>query len=392
MKKILGLVLELNPIHNGHYYFLKEAQRRVEPELTIVVISGNYTMRGDVSVLDKFTKTRLALASGVDLVMELPFSSAVNSADYFGYNAIKILTSMQITDLAFGVELDKPEKLIRMKEIIDQEEFQEEIKKELKKGLSYPTSAYRALQKLSDDEEIINHFSLPNNTLGIQYLRALDELGVDIRIELIKRIANNYYDKNLTGNISSATAIRELLLKGEEIYSYVPDLGLKPQYLNQIEAEKRLLLLLKYLFTLKFPEDFRSLWGVNEGIEMRIAGFIDKSTDYQNLIRNIQTKRYPQNKIKRLLLHILLNTKKNFENQKLSYLRVLGSNQKGLKYIRKLPKDIKSEIITTFKNQENILIQSELKATKLYGLLSDRPELIMEEYKIPIITGGKNDN
>ena len=123
----MGLVLELNPFHNGHYYFLKEAKKRINPELTVAVISGNYTMRGDVSVLDKFTKTRLALAAGIDLVFELPFLSAINSADYFGYNAVKILTDLKITDLAFGVELDNPEKLFRMRELIDQGSFQTEI-------------------------------------------------------------------------------------------------------------------------------------------------------------------------------------------------------------------------------------------------------------------------
>lgn len=393
MGKILGLVLELNPFHNGHYYFLKEAKKRVNPELTIAVISGNYTMRGDVSVIDKFTKTRLALAAGIDLVFELPFLSAINSADYFGYNAVKILSDLKITNLAFGVELDNPEKLFRMQELIEHDSFQEEIRNELSKGLSYPTAAYKALQKLTNDSEIIANFTLPNNTLAIQYLRALTELNKNVNVELIKRLANNYYDTELTGKISSATALRELLKKGEDIFAYVPDLGLSLEYLDQNKAEERMLILLKYLFALKDQAEFQYIWGVNEGIEKRIDGFIEKVSDYQSLVSNIQTKRYPQNKIKRLLLHILNNTKKEFEGRRLSYLRMLGSNQKGLEYINKLPRIIKSQIITSFKNQENNpLVDCELSATSIYGILAGRPELTMEEYKIPIIIGGNNDN
>lgn len=242
-------------------------------------------------------------------------------------------------------------------------------------------------------QKIIANFTLPNNTLAIQYLRALSELNKNVNVELIKRIGNNYYDTKLTGKISSATALRELLRKGEAIAAYVPDLGLNPEYLDQDKAEERALILLKYLFALMDSEEFQNIWGINEGIEKRIAGFIGKAFDYQSLVSNIQTKRYPQNKIKRLLLHILNNTKKEYEGSRLTYLRMLGSNQKGLDYINKLPRRIKSQIITSFKNQEgNPLVASELSATQIYGILAGKPELTMEEYKIPIIIGGNNDN
>ncbi|MDD4000096.1 MAG: nucleotidyltransferase family protein, partial [Bacilli bacterium] len=117
MKKILGLILELNPFHNGHNYFIKAAQKKVEPDLTIAVVSGNYTMRGDLSVIDKFTKTKQALEAGIDLVLELPFLLAVNSADYFSFNSLKILTSLKINHFAFGVEIENPDKLYLMKDL-----------------------------------------------------------------------------------------------------------------------------------------------------------------------------------------------------------------------------------------------------------------------------------
>lgn len=393
MAKILGFVLELNPFHNGHDFFLREAKDRVGPDLTIAVLSGNYTMRGDLSVIDKFQKTRLALAAGIDLVFELPFASAVNSADFFGYNAVNILVRLGITDLAFGVELANPEKLVLMKDFLKDETFQAEIRNELKKGLSYPTAAYRALSKITADEEILANFTLPNNTLGIQYLRSLDELNPDVKVEYIKRVANNYFDTNLTGSISSATAIREVLRKKEDISAFVPDYGVKVAYLDQDAAEAKMLTILKYLFASKDAEEFRGIWGVNEGIEKRIASFIPEADDFRSLVEKIQTKRYPQNKIKRLLLHMLMGTPKEFENKKLHYLRMLGASLKGLEYLKKLPKEVKAEIITSFKNREdNPLVKAELKATSVYGLLANGFDLVMEEYKIPIIIGGKNDN
>src|SRR5690554_879840 len=137
MRKILGLILELNPFHNGHAYFLKEASARAAPDLTVAVVSGNYTMRGDLSVIDKFAKTKLLLKAGVDIILELPFVSAVNSADYFAANAIAILNEMAITDIAFGVELDDLARLTRMKKIIDDPGFDREVRAHLAKGLSY---------------------------------------------------------------------------------------------------------------------------------------------------------------------------------------------------------------------------------------------------------------
>ena len=386
--KVLGLVLELNPLHNGHQYFIDQAKQKVNPDLTVAVISTNFTMRGDISVIDKFTKTKLALASGIDVVLELPFLSAVNSADYFGYNALKILTDFGITDLAFGVEIADYEKLTKMKTIIDSDSFNEQIKKHLSLGLSYSTSAFKALSSQITDQEIINNFTLPNNTLGIQYLRAIDTLKKDIKVTLIKRIDNNFFDQQLTGSISSATAIRKHLEANDDISAYVPNHQLKVNYIKSRDAEEHLLTILKHQYTIHHPSYFQNILGVSEGIENRIANFIFQANSYQELIYNIQTKRYPINKIKRLLLHIILNTNKDYEGKHLNYLRLLGANDNGLSYLNQLPKEIKNIVITSFKKNDNDLVLKELQATKLYGIITKQNDLYLEEFKIPIL-GGK---
>ena len=115
MKTVLGMILELNPLHNGHKYFIDEAKRKVNPDVTIAIFSTNFSMRGDIMVIDKFTKTKLALEMGIDVVLELPFLGAVASADFFAYNSVKSLADFGITDLAFGVEFNNLENLNQMK-------------------------------------------------------------------------------------------------------------------------------------------------------------------------------------------------------------------------------------------------------------------------------------
>ncbi len=113
MKRILGLILELNPFHNGHNYFIRKAQEIVNPDITIAIITTNFSMRGDIHTIDKFTKTKLLLKSNIDMVVELPFLGSVCSADYFAYNAIKTLSEFKITDLAFGSECQNIDELFR---------------------------------------------------------------------------------------------------------------------------------------------------------------------------------------------------------------------------------------------------------------------------------------
>jgi len=389
MCKVLGLILELNPFHNGHHYFLRETKAKLNPDLTIAVISGNYTMRGDISVLDKFTKTSLLLVSGIDIVLELPFISTVNSADYFAANAVNILNEFGVTDLGFGVELDNFNQLNQMKTIIDNPKFDHMVRHYLNKGHSYPASCFQALKQLNNNQEIIENFTLPNNTLANQYLRSIERLQRKINITLIKRIDSNYFDEKTTGKISSATAIRGLLRDNKDITAYIPDFCREAPLVDLNKAENNLLLLLKYRFIQEKSEYFQNIFGISEGIENRFAAFLENETCYQKFIKNIQTKRYTANKIKRLILHVLLDTDKKYEETCQYYLRLLGSNQKGLAYIRNLPKTIKDKIITSFKNRTDEISTTELRASRLYDLITGKTSAD-NEFKIPII-GGKHE-
>jgi len=392
MKKVLGLILELNPFHNGHKYFIDESIKRINPDIVIAITSGNYTMRGEVSIIDKFTKTKLLLDSRIDIILELPFISTMNSADLFAYNSLSILSKFKITDLAFGVELDNLETLNKMKTIIDSEIYNNILKEKLALGLSYSASSFKALNELSNDSKLINNFTLPNNTLGVQYLRSIEKLKKKINIHLIKRIDNNYYDKHPTSAIASATSLRLLLEENNKINDYIPKFPLEINFINPRLVEENIFFILKYIFYNNDLIYFQNILGVKEGIENRINNFITKSSNYKELLENVKTKRYTSNKIKRLFLHIIMNTNNKYQNKENYYFRVLGATNSGFDYINTLSKQTKGKIITSFKNKENDeFIQFELKATKIYGLLTKQEDIYLNEFKIPII-GGRNDD
>lgn len=377
MKKILGLVLELNPYHNGHKYFIEKAIELVNPDITIAIISSSFMMRGDPMILDKFSKTKILLDENIDLVLELPFISGTNNSDYFCSNSVNILKQFGITDLCFGAEIENIDLLYKLVELDNSIEFNNTIKNYLNKGFSYSTSATKTIFELTNDSKLTTLYSKPNNTLGIGYLKAIK--NTNITPHIIKRIDNNYYDETISNELySSATAIRNELKINNDITNYIPNYSYN--FYNSTTLENNLFKLLQ--FKLINDNNFDNIKGVSEGIENRLISFIN-SNDYDSFINNVITKRYSVNKIKRLILYILLDIPKKYENSYDYYLRILGMNTNGKKYISKLDKEIKKQIITTFKNQSNELIDIELKVSKLYGIITNNYDFYKNEYNIP---------
>ena len=383
--KTLGLVLELNPPHHGHKYFIDKAKELVKPDTVIAVISTNFTMRGDVAVINKFDKTKLCLDLGIDIVLELPYIGCVASADYFCSNAVNILSAFGVTDIAFGAEMDSIEDLRKLKDFYNSPKYNEALQLNLDNGLSYSSACNKALLTMTKDLNLIENFSMPNNTLAIQYINAIDKISEEqnkkINITIIKRIENNYFYKDIKSEIASATAIRELMKENRDYSKYIIDSGIP--FIDYRETYNRLFMLIKGAFVLKNDiYELHKYLGVKEGIENRIDNVCDLSNNYDELVENACTKRYTPNYIRRLLLNILLRIPS--QDQKIEYYRVLGFNKDGEEHIRELDKEIKAKIITGYKsilsNESNI----ELKATKLYGLLTGNDKLYLKEYQIPI--------
>lgn len=386
MKKVLGLILELNPYHNGHKYFIEKAKEIIKPDITIAIISSSFTMRGDPMVMDKFNKTKLLLEENIDLVVELPFISCVNNSDYFCDNSVKILQSFNVTDICFGCEANSLSELEKMVQYTTSIEFNNLIKKYINLGFSYSTSSTKALLELTNDSTFVTNYCLPNNTLGIGYLKSIKQ--TNIKPHIIKRIDNNYYDEiTVLDKMNSATAIRLDINNNKDVSQFIPNYEYK--FYKPTTLENNLYNLLQYNFINN--DHLHLIKGVNEGIENRLNSFINE-LDYNSFINKVITKRYTINKIKRLILYILLDINKQYENKSCFYLRVLGMNEIGKKHLNTLNKNIKKDIITSFKNINNDLVNIEIKATKLYSLITNNYDLVKEEYNIPYRKEIKNDN
>lgn len=375
--KVLGLILEINPLHNGHVYFIKKAIEEIKPDYTICVISTNFTSRGEISVINKFDKTKYLLDLGIDLVLENPFIGYNCSADYFAYNSINILNKFKVTDIAFGVELYDLDMLKNLERISSSSSFDAKIKEYLDKGFSYSTAANKAVLELTNNPNYALEYSKPNNTLAIQYIRSINKINNGINIHLIKRIDNDYFDEKTSGKLSSATSLRNRIKNNLSIDEFTP---YKLNIIDLNEANNNIFKLLKY----KVINNDLNYLGVKEGFENRLSSETLKNyKSIEELIDNCETKRYKTNYIKRVIMNIITNLDSN-TNQKIDYLRVLGFNAKGNKLISKLDKETKKKIITLPKLSESKILDNEIMTTKLYGLITNNFNLYLEEYKIPI--------
>ena len=215
MGKVLGIVAEYNPFHNGHLYHLEQSKKLTSSNYTVAVISGNFTQRGSTSLIDKWSRAEMALQSGVDLVIELPLLYAISSAENFADGAIKILDSMKIVDyVSFGSETSNVDVLSQIADILYNEpkEYKSILSNELQKGLSFPKARENALlMYFNDISKYANILSSPNNILGIEYIKSLKKHKSNIQPISIARFESGYNDITYSENIASATAIRNIV-------------------------------------------------------------------------------------------------------------------------------------------------------------------------------------
>ena len=373
----IGLIAEFNPFHNGHIYFLKKIKEKYPNSLITLVLSTNFTQRGDISLLTKWEKTKLSLLYNVDLVIELPFYYATQGADIFANSAIKLLESLNMDYLIFGSETDDVDVLKNLaRTILYHKDYNNFVKHYLSLGNSYPSSVSKALFNLTNIR-LINS----NDILGVTYIKSILENNYHLKPLTIKR-TNCYLDKNTTGTISSATSIRELYYTGQNISNYIPKECL-PYLTIKNNIYENYYLLLKYKLISEI-DNLDTYFDVSEGIQNKIKKNILKSNNYQELLELIKSKRYTYNKLNRMFLHILMNIKKDDEYE-LNYIRVLGFSKKGRNYLKNNKDKFLLPIVTNYKNIDNNILKMELRATILYLHIRGEANKIKEELKsIPI--------
>lgn len=373
----IGIIVEYNPFHNGHIYQINEIKKIYKDSSIVIVMSSSITMRGEISLLNKWQKTDVALNNGVDLVIELP-SVFCQSADTFAYNAVKLLNEIGIDILVFGSESNDILKLIKIAKIqLNNKKFDNLVKANMNKGFNYPTSLSNAINDLTSLK-----VNTPNDILAVSYIKSVLEINDKIIIKSIKR-SNDYNDIVSDSDIVSASNIRNKYLNNLNFKNSVP---LETyNYMIQNNFDFNLLFnLIKYTILIN-KDDLCKFHLVDESICSRLYNAALISNNLNELILNVKTKRYTYNRISRILLFILFNiTKTEANNFKLEYIRVLGMNKKGKEILKSAKKLSSLPILTKFKNGYKLL-DYELKITTIYSMILNNPELIKDEYKSKVI-------
>ena len=380
--KIIGLIAEYNPLHLGHIYQIKKIKELYPNSIIIVITNTCFTQRGDISILNKWNKTKLCLENQIDLIIELPFAYATQSADIFAKGALTILNHLKIDTLVFGSESNDIDLLKKIATTqTNNKEYDKKVKEYLNSGLNYPTAMSKALETI-----LGKTITEPNDLLGISYIKEIISNNYKINPITIKRIGS-YHETEVKNQIISASLIRTLHLKETDITPHIPTNTQKYLY-NNLSKENYF----KYLkYKIISTKDLSIYQTVEEGIENRIKKEIYNSNTWEELIQNIKTKRYTYNKISRMLIHILVDFKKEeAKNLKIDYIRLLGFSEQGQKYLNKIKKQITLPIITTYKKNFSSLLDLELKALSIYYLPIDET-LIEKEFKQKPIKKNQNN-
>lgn len=371
----IGIICEYNPFHNGHLYQIKKIKETYKDSLIIVCLSSCFMQRGEASILNKWDKTRLAIESGVDLVLELPFAFATQYQDIFAKGALTILNHLKIDTLVFGSECNDIELLKNLASIqLKDDGYNHLVKRYLDLGLNYPTSLSKALFDISGVK-----LDKPNDLLALAYIKEIIKNNYDIKPFSIRR-TSDYHNSNLDSDIVSASTIRKLLKDGVNVNNYLPYNIY--DYLSEIDEDKYFALL-KYqiINNIDCLDKFQT---VDEGIENRIIKYINMVNSKEELILKVKSKRYTYNKINRMFTHILTNfTKEDAKDLEIEYLRVLGFNTRGKNYLNKIKKDIGIPIINKYIPNMYKSLDIEFRVSLIYSLiLKDKgDDFLKREYR-----------
>lgn len=397
--KIVGIVAEYNPFHNGHLYNLQSAKKLSGADACICVMSSNFTQRGIPAIVDKWKRAEMALCNGADLIIELPAIFSSQSAQYFCRSSIELLNSTGVIDyLCFGSEYGHIEFLDKISDILvtETKDFSDSIKEYLKTGISFPKARMLALKKqlafcnISDIEyNNLETFLLePNNILGIEYITALKKINSSIKPFTVKRLDAAHNSTEINGNISSASAIRNYIQNSidfDAVKNSMPEqswtileqsikLGTAPVSIKDFEQ------LILYKIRTSDVNYIKSIADISEGLENKIKDEALEQDNLLSIINSIKSKRYTLTRIQRILTNILLGlTRDELATVKISgpqYIRVLGFSKTGQTILKEMRKKASLPVLTNFSDKNkyidniplNIIADFECKASSIYTL------------------------
>ena len=315
---ITGVIAEFNPFHNGHKYLLDQMKG-----LKIVAMSGNFVQRGEPAIIDKWTRAQMALESGADLVVELPFLVAIQSADYFAQGAVSILEKLGIQNLAFGTEelLDYQ----GLSDIYSQKSSEmTAYLAQLPESLTYPQKTQKMWETFTG---IKFSGETPNHILGLAYAKAC--AGKGIKLTPIQRLGAGYHSASKLETIASATAIRKHIGDGDFVVKVMPHSQLLLSS-PQVSWENYWPLLRYQILT---NSDLTGIFQVNEELASRLKEAVKSAQSLDDLVEKVATKRYTKARVRRILTYILVQA---VEQPLPEAIHILGFSQRGQDYLKTL--------------------------------------------------------
>ncbi|UQS83370.1 nucleotidyltransferase [Bombilactobacillus thymidiniphilus] len=363
---IVGLVVEYNPFHNGHLWQIQQVKQKLHPECLVVVMSGNFVQRGEVALVDKWQRAQMALAAGVDLVIELPVYGALQPADLFAEEAVRLLRELQVTDLAFGTEkpaLDYWKLGQQLNELTTEPALFKDYRN------TYATQFNQLLQ-----EQLGFMLTKPNELLGVAYAQAAGKLDYAVNLLPLPRIGGvQHDDPRLLPYFSSASAIRTAVLNNQNYATAVPPF-VQQQLSNNALFNEQLFPYLKYRLLTANLSELSQIYQMSEGLQYKLQQEITNATDFQDFLYKIKSKRFTFARLRRLCLYTLLNitTEQMQEMRAKRYLHVLGFNARGRQQLHNIRQQVTLPVVTKVTQkmgQKNGLMAKEIQVDQMLQLL-----------------------
>lgn len=356
----VGMIAEFNPFHNGHAYYVQRAKEQAGATVAVAVMSGNFTQRGEPTIVDKWQRTRAALANGVDLVIELPLYFACQPAHRFAAGAMALLNQLQLPVVAFGAEHPQWDfaALVRAAADFDQEALKQ----------YNATFATRFNEQLAAQTGV--SLKAPNDILAFAYNKAVMDHHYGIRLIPIQRVGSNYHDQVITGRIASASAIREAIEQQADFKETVPpEMMAALQDLDKVPGWDDLYPLLRNQLIQAPLAVLRQTYQMAEGLEYRLKAAAQQSLTFEEFIHAIKTKRYTYAHLIRLCLYatLQLTEAEMAWHTAHPYIHILGFNRQGQDYLHQVKKQVTIPIFTKVSQQmRDQLFNIDYRAGKLY--------------------------
>lgn len=390
--RAVGLITEYNPFHNGHLHHLRESRRAAGAQVAVAVMSGHFLQRGEPALVDKWRRTEMALRAGVDLVVELPFPFACQSAPHFALGAVQCLDGLGgVSALCFGSESGNLALLQRCATLLEKRrpELTAGIAAKLREGVHYPA----ARAALMDEPELEEVLRTPNNILALEYLEALRVSGSPMEPLTIARLGAGYHDSEACGDIASATGIRRRIAEGRPVAAYLPpesEALLQEAFASGQVVDPDLLhrLVLGQIF--RGRDALQTICQVEQGLDRRLADAALESTGWEDLVDRVKVRQLTRTRVQRMLCYVLNDVSRALMDECLEtgplYLHLLGSSEQGRRFLAATRKQRSLPLIDNFSRVFALLkrrygqagiplrralatLELDLRATRNYTLL-----------------------